>query len=420
MYPSRRQWAAACAAALVGASSSGWLPRLARGASASPAAKGKSCILLWMNGGPSQHHTFSPPEEGCEYKTIPTGVSGVHFTEYLPQLATKMGDLAVLRSMSTPENEHERARSLMHDGRRPIPGDPYPALGSVVSKELGAADSELPNFVTIDGGTDGGNGPGFYRPIAAFLGPRHEPLRIADPDRGIEHLKSAIPAETFAVGSALLASADKRFHSRLGERGAAKVHDAAMQQALALMHSDKAKAFDLEREPASQREAYGTSRFGRACLMARRLIEVGMPFVEVTLAGWDDHGGATKQVNRRCAYMDGAIAALLEDLKQRGLLDTTLVCWMGEFGRSPGKGDGHYCQAWTSVLAGCGLKTGQVIGRTDKKGSTVEDRPISAPDFLATLCRALGIDYTKEYVTSEDRPLRIVEHGEKIVEELFA
>jgi arylsulfatase A-like enzyme len=142
--------------------------------------------------------------------------------------------------------------------------------------------------------------------------------------------------------------------------------------------------------------------------------------VEVTLAGWDDHGGATKQVNRRCAYMDGAIAALLDDLKQRGLLDTTLVCWMGEFGRAPGKGDGHYCQAWTSVLAGCGLKTGQVIGRTDKKGGTVEDRPISAPDFLATLCRALGIDYTKEYVTSEDRPLRIVEHGEKIVEELFA
>jgi uncharacterized protein (DUF1501 family) len=193
-----------------------------------------------------------------------------------------------------------------------------------------------------------------------------------------------------------------------------------MQQTLALLQSDRAKAFDLELEPAASRQPYGESRFGRACLMARRLIEVGVPFVEVTLAGWDDHGGATKQVNRRCAYMDGAIAALLDDLKQRGLLDTTLVVWMGEFGRSPGKGDGHYCRAWTSVLAGCGLKTGQVIGRTDKKGGTVEDRPITAPDFMATLCRALGIDYTKEYITSEDRPLRIVEHGEKIVEELFA
>lgn len=189
------------------------------------------------------------------------------------------------------------------------------------------------------------------------------------------------------------------------------------------MASNRSRAFNIENEPLNLRERYGSHKFGKACLMARRLVESGVSFVEIFHRGWDDHEGAARPTSRRLPWMDAAMATLLSDLKDRGLLETTLVVWMGEFGRSPVNGGGHYARAWTTVLAGGGLRTGQAIGRTDEAGrnpgGTVVDRPISVPDFFATLCRALGIDHTKELQAPGDRPMRLVRAEGSPIRDLF-
>src|SRR5262249_43377209 len=176
------------------------------------------------------------------------------------------------------------------------------------------------------------------------------------------------------------------------------------QKALALMHSPKAKAFNIDQEPASVKTKYGSGRFAQGCLLARRLVEVGVPFVEVSLGGWDTHQGAATPVKNLSAQLDAPWAALLADLKERGLLETTLVIWMGEFGRSPGKGTNHYPRAWSTVLAGAGIKASQVVGATDKGGGTVAERPINTKDFMATVCKALGIDHNKQIIARNSRP----------------
>jgi hypothetical protein len=195
-----------------------------------------------------------------------------------------------------------------------------------------------------------------------------------------------------------------------------------------LLRSEKMKAFNLELEPMKVRDHYGKSQYGKSLLLARRLVEVGVPFVEVTLDGWDDHGGADKNIRRRSEYLDPATAFLLEDLDQRGMLDSTLVVMMSEFGRTPQLRDsgynqtlgaGHYANAWTTWMAGCGIRGGRVVGKVDKKGGEVTDRPISAQDFLATICFALGIDFHKEYQSRDGRPMTFLSPSAKPVKEAF-
>ena len=197
-----------------------------------------------------------------------------------------------------------------------------------------------------------------------------------------------------------------------------EAHQKGYQRAVTLMHSAKARAFDISREPSSVKSAYGSSKFGEGCMLARRLIESGVKFVEVSLGGWDTHGGAATPVKRLSQQLDPAMAALIKDLKERGLLDTTLVIWMGEFGRSPGRGTNHYARAWSTVFAGGGIKPGQVIGSTDKSGGTVADNPVNTVDFFATVLSALGIDPTKNLMSKGGRPHKIVDKGGKVVKEL--
>ena len=193
------------------------------------------------------------------------------------------------------------------------------------------------------------------------------------------------------------------------------------------MHSKEAKAFDLSQEPAAAKAAYGDNKFGQGCLLARRLVEIGVPFVEVTLGGWDTHQNNWDQVKQLSAQVDPAMSALVNDLKARGLLDSTLVIWMGEFGRTPKinkrgakPGRDHYPRAWSTVLMGGGIKGGQVIGRTDKEGATVEERPIPTIDYLSTICKVLGIDYEKKNKSPGGRPIRIVDKGANPITELLA
>jgi uncharacterized protein (DUF1501 family) len=398
---------------------SGWLnilaARAAQDAGQTPGSPThKRCILLFMAGGPSHIDTFDPKpaNKTSELKAIRTSVPGIQLSEALPKLATMAGDLALLRGMSTSEGSHGRARYYMHTGyREGVGGVIHPSLGALTSRYLGRPDDALPNFVSIGGRSFG----------AGYVGPQHAPVEIANPNRGIENLFPDDPLAAFDRRASLLDQLETGFVNRI-QTPAADAHQTTYRRAAQLMHSEKAKAFDLSQEPSSVRAAYGASDFGTGCLLARRLVEHGVSFVEVQLGNWDTHRDNAEKVKTLCQQLDPAMASLLKDLKERGLLDSTLVICMGEFGRTPfvGKQGGrdHYPRAWTSVLAGAGIKAGQAVGKTDKDGGSVVERPINAVDFMATVCTALNIDPTKT-MYAHGRPMRVVDKGEKVVKELF-
>lgn len=395
--------AAACA--------SGWFELLAlrARAAASTGVKHKSCILLWMAGGPSQVHTFDVKDHS-DFKSIPTTASGVRISEYLPKVAAQGKHLALIRGMRTGDPNHRTARYLMHTGFRQGSGGgvAHPSLGAVVASELGRPDFELPNFVAV-GGTEG---PG-------YLGPKYSPLIVDDFERGLPDLKPFAPDADAEPRVALVDELDRAFLEDYRST-AARAHQANFQKALTLMRSGKTKAFELGREPDAVREKYGKNRFGQGCLLARRLVEEGVPFVEVALNGWDTHQNTAQRVKSLSATLDPAMAALVEDLNDRGLLDSTLVIWMGEFGRNPKNGSQHYARAWTTVLAGGGVRGGQVVGDTGRNGEDVKDRPVSPADFFATILKALGIDHTKNFTGRGGRPMPVVDKNARPVVEAFS
>jgi uncharacterized protein (DUF1501 family) len=414
---SRRDLLKMSAAGLLTAPASGWLNILAARAAEQSEGKPrhKSCILLFMHGGPSHIDTFDPKPENktSEFKPIATSVNGIQVSETLPKVAKAMKDMVLLRGMSTSEGSHGRARYYMHTGyREGVGGVIHPSIGAITSARLGKPDDPLPNFVSI-GGQSFGSG---------YLGPFHAPLEVADASKGVENLKPIDTLNAFDKRANLLDEIEKGFLDRV-QTPSAQAHQTTYQRAAQLMHSAKAKAFDLSEEPASLKDAYGKGRFGEACMLARRLVENGVSFVEVLLQGWDTHRDNAQRISKLCGELDPAMSALIADLKQRGMLDSTLVVWMGDFGRTPtqGKQGGrdHYPRAWTTALAGAGIKAGQTVGRTDKQGGTVENRSISAIDFMATICSALDIDYNKNLYTRDGRPMRIVDKNEKVVKELF-
>jgi len=317
--------------------------------------------------------------------------------------------MALLRGMRTGDANHPTGTYLMHTGfRKGTGGAVHPSLGAMAAHDLGDNESELPNSVAV-GGTQG---PG-------YLGPKYAPLVVNDFQRGLPDLKPFTSQEDVDERASLVDELDRAFMEDY-QAPSTKAHHTSFQRAVQLMHSGKTKAFQLTEESATTREAYGQNKFGQGCLLARRLVEAGVTFVEVTLGGWDTHNNTAPRIKTLSQQMDQGMAALLAELKQRSLLENTLVIWMGEFGRTPLSGQNHFAKAWTSVLAGAGLKTGQVIGRTGAKGADVEDRPISAPDFMATVCKALGIDYTKNYTARGGRPMAKVAKEARPVRELFA
>ena len=409
----RRDFLRLSAAGVGTASLSGWLKMLAGHAAEAPvppgARKHKSCILLWMDGGPSHKDTFDlkPDSKGAgDFKPIPTSVPGVQISEHLPQLAKRMHHGVLVRGMSTPEGAHPRAKYNLHTGYREGQGGlVYPSLGAIVSAELGDPNAAVPNFVSI-GNRSYGSG---------FLGPKHQPLIVTTPTRGVEDLKAAVTDQQFANRLGLLDQMEKAFYHEY-RAGVATDHKTTYERAVNLMKSKEAKAFDLALEPSAAKEKYGSGRFAEGVLMARRLVEVGVPFVEVTLGGWDTHQDNFTRVKTLSEQVDAATSDLLDELKDRGLLDSTLVVWMGEFGRTPHinargskPGRDHYPRAWSLAMFGGGLKGGRVIGKTDKEGATVEDQKVGTQDFLGTVCEVLGIDHTKENETSGGRPIRIVD-----------
>jgi hypothetical protein len=416
----RRDFMKLTAAGVAGVSLSGWMGVLANRAAASGATKHKRCILLWMEGGPSHKDTLDlkpGTKDGGDFKPIPTDVPGIEISEHLPKLARNMKDIALVRGMSSTEGAHGRARYYMHTGYREGSGGVvHPSLGAIVSAELGSAQSPLPNFVAISNRTFG----------SGFLGPKHQPLIVNDPARGVENLKPLVADREFDGRVGLLHEMEQAF-SREYKADAGASHSTTYQRAVELMKSREAKAFDLSQESPAMRKMYGDGKFSEGCLLARRLIETGVSFVEVTLGGWDTHQDNFDRVKSLSGQVDVGMSALLADLKQRGLLDSTLVVWMGEFGRTPRintrgpkPGRDHYPRAWSLMMAGGGIKGGQVLGKTDKEGGSVVERQVSPLDFLATVCTTMGIDANKQNMTPIGRPIRIVDKGATPIKELLA
>ena len=436
----RRDWMRLSFASVCGVSCSGWLPRLAQAALS--AKSSKSCILLWMSGGPSQLDTFDPKpdhENGGPIDTIVTSVPGIHISEYLPGIAKQMSDLAIIRDMNTGEGDHGRGSQLMLTGYKPNPATAYPSLGSLLSKELGSLNNELPNYVSLSSGRRIGQvgGPG-------FLGPQYAPLVVsgnsADPSARanltIENL-----APPFGVTKVAMVNRFKALGLLQGEftkryeSAAEQAHRANVERAARMIESQAKNAFRLDEETIELREAYGRNRFGQGCLLARRLVERGVPFVEVELAGtdannllgWDTHAENFERVGGLCEVLDPAWSALMNDLRDRGMLESTLIIWMGEFGRTPkindNTGRDHWASGWSAVLGGAGINGGQALGDTGKDGMRLMSKPnegTQVADLYATICAAAGVDHEAENTTSGNRPIRLVDDGGEPIQELLA
>ncbi len=438
---SRREAIQLSAAGVVGFSMSGWLEAMANQTANNPQRR-RSVILLWMNGGPSQMDTFDLKPghaNGGPYREIQTNVPGIRISEHLPRVARHADKMAIIRAMSTREGDHGRGSFYLRSGYLPQGPIQYPTLGSLVAKEIGTNDLPLPNFVSIAPYR-------LFSPAAytsGFLGPQYAPLMVGemtnfgrganqyDEDLRVQDLVHPTEQTQFDARVNLLEDIERDFTERHQTPGA-RSHQTAIDRAVRLMRTTARSAFNISEESAQIRDAYGRNMFGQGCLLARRLVERGVPFVEVTLGalpnnpiGWDTHNQNFQAVQQLSAILDPAWGTLMDDLRQRGLLDTTTIVWMGEFGRThrinAQQGRDHYPNAWTTVLAGGGIRGGQVFGRTSADGSTVEDpRPIGVPDLLATLFGALGVDHQSTNMSNVGRPIPVTDRTARPITEIIA
>jgi hypothetical protein len=434
IHISRRALLQSFFAGAAGISSSGWFPAFARALELEPRRR-RHCVLLWMSGGPSQTDTFDlKPNHanGGEFKEIETSAVGLRISEHLPKLAGFGHRLAVLRGLSTKEGDHGRGTYLMRTGHTPLGPFQYPAIGSSLANQLEQRNGpvSLPGNISIGpfrAANQDAFGPG-------FLGPRFGPLVVgaADVPGAISNGADGYPqlrVKDLAPSAGITAD---RMNNRLKlwkglqseflathHTGAPRMHNTVYQNAVSLMNSQDAKAFNLEEEPDEVREAYGNSVFGQGCLLARRLIERGVPFIEVSLgtnsggAGWDTHADNFNQVRQLSGTLDAGWATLMKELDERGLLNATTILWMGEFGRTPSinpsAGRDHFPTAWTCVLAGGGIAGGQAYGRTSENGMEVMDGKVGAEDVLATLCEALGVPSDTNQMSNVGRPIPITD-----------
>ena len=378
----------------------------------------KKCILLWMSGGPSHMDTWDlkPDSEknGGEFKPIDTSAPGVKISEHLPKVAKQMKHLSIIRSLDSKEGNHDRGTYMMHTGYAPNPTVIHPSFGSVASYEVGEklANFDLPHFISINTPSIG----------AGFLGMSHSPFMVQNPNAPVANLlpPNGVGEQRMIRRLAMLSQAEKNFISQ--KRGQAAVdHKDVYGKTYRMMNSHYLRALSVKDEPKEVRDAYGTGSFGSGCLMARKLVEAGVTFVEVALGGWDTHANAFDTLkNRLLPELDKGMGALVADLAQRGLLDSTMVVWMGEFGRTPrinqNAGRDHWPKSWSIVMGGGGLKGGLAVGATDKDGVDITDRPVGVMDVVATMTHAMGIDPKTQYTTPRGRPMKVVDGGKAITE----
>lgn len=369
--------------------------------------RAKRCVFLYLAGGPSHLDTFDPKpgtENGGPFAAIETAVSGIRISEHLPMLAKEMKDVALIRSMTSREGNHERARYLVQTGYAPQPTVTHPGLGSILSHEVAAKEIDLPAFVAVGGNSLTGG----------YFGTRHSPFVVQRATKGLDDVavSAGVSEERFAARRRLLRELDQRFEKKVGP-GPVEPHASIYDRAERLMKSPLLSAFEVAKEDEKVREAYGADEFGQGCLMARRLLEVGVTCVQVTLNGWDTHQDNFEKVKGLSGTLDRAASQLIRDLRSRGMLKDTLVVCFGEFGRTPkisGTGRDHWPGTWSALAAGGGVKGGQVWGATTDDGMAVKDQPVSVPDLFATFASVFGIDAAQVNFAGP-RPITLVDKG---------
>ena len=393
-------------------------------------AAAKSCILIWLDGGPSHLDTFdlkpeAPAEVRSIFKPISTSVAGLQICEHLPRTAKMMHEVALIRSLTHELGNHDTGTRFLLTGNRPTPALDYPSLGSIVASEADAKKA-LPPYVAVPNDATGGNSnaakAGFLPRSFSAFNVGDDPSRVRD-----LHLPEGVSFERNERRRQMLEKMDA-FSRAVEESPATASRDAFFEQAYRLLGSSEAKAaFDLSSEKASTRERYGHGRIGAGCLLARRLIEAGSRFVTVVDSGWDTHNQIFRELpdsrfpgSGKLPNLDRAYAALISDLRERGLLESTLVVMMGEFGRTPKLnslgGRDHWPRAGFVCMAGGGVKGGQVIGKTNSYGEIPTERPVTPPDLAFSILKLLGVNPSKEVSTPAGRPIRLITGGSFISE----
>ena len=379
-----------------------------------PNGKAQACIMLWLEGGPSQIDTWDPKLTGnSAFKPISTNVPGIQISELLPKMSRRMDKLAIIRSMHTEENNHPQATHYLLTGHRPIPALQFPSIGSIIAREM-SPRNEIPPYVV----TDRLDLERFFK--AFYLGPKYEPMVVPNPSRpdfAVPDLSlpKSISEQVIEDRLSALKVVDRMYREKFEEAEYGKM-DRFTDAAWKMLLSPKVKeAFDMSKEPEKLKDAYGRNPFGQGTLLARRLVEAGARFV--TAAGykhieWDTHADNNKRHRDTLApSLDQTLSTLLDDLEQRGLLESTIVIATGEFGRTPqinpNHGRDHWPECWSLVLGGGGIRGGQVIGASDERAAYVADRMVTMGDVYATVYKAFGIDWEKTYMTPIGRPVKI-------------
>jgi uncharacterized protein (DUF1501 family) len=381
----------------------------------------KRVILLWLAGGASQLETWDPKPgrpTGGPFQAIQTSVPGVAISELLPKLSTRLGRTAIIRGMDTGDGDHGGGARLMHLGRRDEPSVKYPDLGAIVARELGRADSPVPDYVSFYTATEGrGNAVS----QSGFLGARYNAMFLTEGSQPPNLARLEAIADLDHHDRARLRDLLSERFARGRQSPSMASHNEAYARVRGLMASEK--LFDLSQESLGMREKYGPTLFGEQTLVARRLIEAGVPFVKVSRAWWDSHAQNFETHVELCAELDHVMSALIDDLQDRGLLDHTLIVTLSEFGRTPvinsSMGRDHFASAWSVTLTGCGVKGGSVHGKTDEDGKSVVEGKVGAAELFATIFQALGIDHQKDYFVGS-RPIPLTNPGTEPVREVLA
>jgi hypothetical protein len=389
-----------------------------RAAESKLGGKAKSVIFLYLRGGISHIDTFDPkpgkPEMGG-VKAIATSADGVQVSEWFPRMAKQMHHVSLVRSMTSTQGIHDRGTYLAHTSYFMTPTITHPSLGSWAVKLLGSANAVLPGNILINGSPQ--------HPRSGYMPTHLAPLPIVDPGAGLQNaaLPAKIAESDFERRAALAQAMGARFVQQTPHRDAA-AYLKVQQDAAALMKSEDLKVFDISRESAETRAAYGTHTFGKGCLLARRLVESGVRFIEVEDShNWDTHNDQIKSMQNITPATDQTMAALLEDLHQRGLLASTLVVMATEFGRTPQISDetagrGHHPGVFTWWLAGAGMKGGYVHGSSDEIGERVAEKPVTMQDCNATIAQAMGIDLQHIDHSPSGRPFTVADKGQPVME----
>jgi hypothetical protein len=376
--------------------------------STSTTGKAKSVILLYMNGGPSHIDTWDPKtgKVAGPNKAIKTSAPGVMISEHMPLIAKHANKLAIVRGMTSKEGNHQRAQFLLRTGYSPNPTVQHPTLAAWVNKRMGEPKSGLPGSVSVGGPSLG----------AGFFGVQYGPFVVQTPGQMPQNVGygPGVDDARFEARKALLDGLESGFATQTGD---VKIEGrrALYGKADRLMHASSLKAFDVSEEPEAVRTSFGDTPFGRGCLTASRLVAAGVRFVEVTLDGWDTHQDVFGRTKKLMGTLDPAMSALLEDLQRRGIADSTLVVWMGDFGRTPNinanEGRDHFPNAWTAVLAGAGIRGGVVHGETDAQGAKVVKDAVTVPSLLATIATTLGLDPSEVAQSPAGRPISLTDNG---------